>query len=249
MVMPTIAHWFAPVLNMIYRPAAYALLKHARADSWHIDYINHNALFSQSQMAHAAPKLKGLFDPELFLNKFYHLKRIKSTTSAFLYFDFKTRMADLYTMQNEKLTAAFDLDWYSPFLNRNVVEFAASLPEAEDLTEDQSAMYLKDIFKNLLPDSVLQRPKKSRPDLLKNWLTESELPDLFRLLLKGTLVEEGYVSEEWLRQHLATPEIMAGSFRELWAILALETWFRIFINKAIEEVPPEVTLRELLSED
>lgn len=249
LIFPFLAHWFAPVLNLMYKPAAYSLLKHARADSWHVDYMKHNALFSESMMSYAAPKLVNLFDPELFLNKFYHLSRIKTSTSAFLYFDVKTRMADLYIAQYEKLTAAFNLQWYSPFLNRKVVEFAAGLPEPEDLTEIQSGQYLKRILKNLLPDSVLERPKKSRPQFLQSWLHKSELPQLFQQLEHGLLVEEGYISREWVRQHTSGLKEMSHSFRQLWALLTLEVWFRIFINNPISEIPPEMSINELLSND
>ena len=211
--------------------------------------MKHNALFSESMMSYAAPKLVNLFDPELFLNKFYHLSRIKTSTSAFLYFDVKTRMADLYIAQYEKLTAAFNLQWYSPFLNRKVVEFAAGLPEPEDLTEIQSGQYLKRILKNLLPDSVLERPKKSRPQFLQSWLHKSELPQLFQQLEHGLLVEEGYISREWVRQHTSGLKEMSHSFRQLWALLTLEVWFRIFINNPISEIPPEMSINELLSND
>lgn len=243
-----IAHVVAPWLGKIYKPAAFALLKHTRTNTWRYNYLQNNAVFNMQLLAKAAPRMKG-FDPEIFLNKFYNLHRIKSNTSSFLYFDVKTRLADLYILQFDKLTAAHDLNWYSPFLNRDIIEYAASLPEPNQLSENEAAHYLKSIFKNLLPESVLARPKRTRVNFLSDWIDIGGIMPLFQKLQTGVLVEAGLISADWLEAQLSSPQRAKTMFRYLWSILALEVWFRLFICRPVEATPPNMSLIELLSED
>lgn len=243
-----LSYVLAPVIGKLYKPAAYALLKHARTNTWQYNYLQQNALFDIDLLEKAAPRLKG-FDPEIFLNKFYNLPRIKSNTSALQYIDIKTRLADQYVMQLQKLTEANNLNWYSPFLNKTIMEYAASLPVPDQLSENEIGHYLKAIFNNLLPDSVLKRPKKVRSNFLGGWFDDASIIPLFQMLLKGTLVESGLISREWLKQQLSNPQKTREMFRYLWAILSLEVWFRMFVTRPVDSVPPEVTLSELLSEE
>ncbi len=245
---PFFSHWLAPLMSYFYKPAAYSLLKTASSKEWQIDYLNRNALFNKDELDEVSPKLSHLFDPNVFLHKFHNISRIKSSTSAFLYFDVKTRLADLYMQQYEKLTAAHNLVWYSPFLDRDLLEYAASLPEPSALSEGDAGAYLRKILENHLPRSVLSRPKRSRHNFLNSWLEISELPTLFLKLRTGVLIESGIISEEWLDTQLESMQQQKDSFRYLWGIFTLEVWFRLFINRPIQETPPEIDLKELLSE-
>jgi asparagine synthase (glutamine-hydrolysing) len=196
----------------------------------------------------ASPKLSGAFSPETFLNKFHHLSRIPSPVSALLYFDVKTRLPDAYILQYERLTRAFKLCWQTPFLNRKLFEYAASLPEPEALRESETAAYLKPLLQGVFPEAFLSRPKKTRKHFLANWVDHQDIADVFHLLLKGTLVETGYISEKWLAEQLANPDQMRNAFPQLFAILTLEVWFRIFVNRTITPSPPGMSLKELLQE-
>lgn len=240
-------HVLAPALSPFSKSAAFSLLKYARTNTWHYHYLQENALFNMSLLSQAAPRLKG-FDPEIFLNKFYHLSRIKSNTSSFLYFDVKTRLADLYILQMDKLTSAHDLIWYSPYLNREIIEYAASLPEPDILSEEKTAQYLKSLFNQHLPDSIINRPKRTRVNFLSDWVESGNLFPLFQKLRNGVLVEAGLISQEWLDVQLSNPYTAQQMFRYLWALLALEVWFRLFIQKPVESTPPTMSLSALLSE-
>lgn len=242
-----LSYALAPVVGKFYKPAAYSLLKHAHTNTWQYNYLQQNALFDMQLLEKAAPRLKG-FDPEIFLSKFYKLSTIKSSTSSFLYFDVKTRLADLYILQFDKLTSAQGLRWFSPYLSKEIMEYAASLPEPDQLKGEQTGQYLKAIFKNLLPANVLNRPKQTRVNFLNDWLEEGKIMPLFKKLRGGVLVEAGLISDDWLEAQLSSPRRCHAMFRYLWAILALEVWFRLFIYRPIESTPPEISLTALMNE-
>lgn len=235
-----------PLIKSISRP--YTLVKSSKTTPWQFEYLKQNALFTEYDLAIAAPQISGLFDPEVFLHKFHQIARIKSKVSFFLYFDVKTRLPDCFLQQYERLTAAQGLRWSAPYLDREIIEYLATIAEPDSLSESETASFLKMILKDVFPASVVNRPKKTRGAFLKDWVEMSELKDIFQMLSKGILVESGLISESWLREHTASPEMRAIYFRQLWGILALEVWFRLYIQKPILVSPPEVSLREFLQE-
>lgn len=246
--IPLLKQSIAPLIKFIYKPSAYTLVKESRTNPWQFDYLRYNALFDENTLAAASPFLKNGFDPEVFLHKFHNLDRIKSLMSSFIYFDVKTRLADCYVLQYERLTSAHHVDWHPPFLDQHIVEYLAGIPSAENNSEKENIFLLREIVKREFPESFINRPKNSKKDFFKKWVEPSGLFPLFKLLSKGTLVESGLISEAWISAHNATPKKCSESFKYLWALLILEIWFRLFINKPIQSMPPEISVKELLSE-
>lgn len=247
--MPWIKRFCIPLLTAIYKPGIYPILQKSRSHLWQLDYLHQNALFTPEVLAAAAPRIANLFDPRVFLHKFYNISKIPSTVSSFLYFDVKTRLVDCFILQYERLTTANSLDWRSPFLAQNLVEYLAGMLEPDNLAEKETALFLKAILKDVYPPSVVNRPKKSRKDFLKPWVENSELAALFKMLPKGILVESGLISGKWLREQTTSPQRRRESFRYLWSILALEIWFRLFIHRSVCSRSIEISVRDLLSEN
>ncbi len=243
---PLLQKILIPFLKVLYPDAAFNLLRTMKTNPWQFEFLRHNAIFDESALGRAAPKLAECFDPDTFLHKFHNLSRIQSNVSAFLYFDVKTRLPDCFILQYERMTRAFGLNWETPFLDRSLIEFAAKLPEPESLAESETASYLKPLVRSIFAPEMINRPKKTRKQFLSGWAQSKEIMDIFRLLSKGTLLETGFVSGKWLDERLETPETIQDSFRELYTILSLEVWFRLFINKPPGTHPPETTLKELL---
>lgn len=246
--MPLIKQLLLPLLNIFSKRSTYGILKQSRTNPWQLDYLNQNAFFNDAVRGDAAPRIAELFDPHVFLHKFHNLPRISSKVSSFLYFDFKTRLVDCFILQFDRLMSANGLDWRTPFLSQAIVEYLAGLPEPDQLAESDTFFILKAILKDVFPESFISRPKKTRKDFLKPWVEISDLAELFLMLPKGAVVEAGLISEKWLRKQVATAENRRESFRYLWAILALEIWFRLYINRPIQPYPPQISVRELLLE-
>jgi asparagine synthase (glutamine-hydrolysing) len=241
--------YVVPVVNKINHSWAYSILKRSRKNVWQSEYVEANALTTKDEMERICPNLCELFDPEVFLSKFYNLSHIKSPTSSYIYFDVKTSLPDRFMLEVERVSSAFALQWHTPFLTKNIVEFAASLPIESRLSEEETASPLKILLKPIFPDAVTARPKRSRHNFLVNWIENSELHLLFEALPKGTLVEVGIVDEGWITEAVKTAESRKENFRVLWSILSLEVWFKLYINHPITPDPPYVSVRDLLQED
>ena len=240
--------YLLPLISAVSREQAYKILRHLRSNPSQYNYISQNAVFSEHELSLAAPRIASQFDIHVFLHKFHRLPEISSvsTVASLLYLDIKTRLADNFILQYERLLTANGLQWRTPFISKEIVEFLARVIEPERLAEKDTFFIMKNILKNVFPVSFLYRPKRTRKDFLKSWVTRSELPELFKLLQKGTLVESGIISDKWLQKQLSSLDQQKEAFPRLWSILVLELWFRIYINQPIQSSPPNITVRDLL---
>lgn len=245
---PLVLRTLIPLCNLFYKPYALQLLKTAYTNPSHFEFLRGNAILNEVKLKEASPSLATFFDPDTFLHKFYNISKIRSTTSALLYFDVKNRLPDNYILQYERLTRAHFLNWETPFLDQNLVELAARLPEPEFFEEDQTASYLKPLIKEIFSQKFINRPKKTRKNFLSPWILQSDLYSTLKLLIHGTVVDTGFISKKWLEKQLANEGSAMNSFQALFAILMLEIWFRLFINKPMSNYPPGQSVRELLLE-
>lgn len=237
-----------PLIGFFNKKLSYKFLKKARTNPWQIEYLNQNALFDEKTIHQASPFLAKLFDPEVFLHKFYNLNRIRSNLSSFLYFDVKTRLADNYIFQYERMTSSEDLLWQTPFLDRALFEYLASLEEPDFIEESENGSILKELMKGIFKESFINRPKKTRENFLATWGVRSNFIQLIPLLRKGTLVETGILSEEWMRKITQNDKAITENFKYLFAILVLEVWFRLFLSKQMQFEPVDIDVKTLLSE-
>jgi asparagine synthase (glutamine-hydrolysing) len=128
-------------------------------------------------------------------------------------------------------TMAVSLEARSPFLDHQVMEFAASLPEKFKLRGLTTKYLLKRMLKQLLPAENLDRRKMGFGVPLGHW---------FRGRLQSFL-RETLLSEASLKRGLFKPEAVTQLVElhtrgerdyshQLWTLLMLELWFQRFID-------------------
>lgn len=247
-LMPMIKAFFLPLISIISKKRAFHMLQQTHTNPLHLEYLIQNALFTEKQISEAAPRLAKLFDPHIFLHRFYNISDITSTVASYLYFDVKTRLPNNYILQYDRLSCAQGISWQTPFLNTDIIEYLAGLPEPDELASKETFIILKNLLANAFPAPLINRPKKTRIDFLKTWVESTKLIKYFQKLSNGSLVELGLVSKSWIKKHTSTIEECGQNFRHLWAIFMLEIWCQIYINRPIKEYPPQITLQDLFEE-
>src|SRR5882762_3233532 len=128
-------------------------------------------------------------------------------------------------------TMAVSLEARSPFLDHEVIEFAASLPEKLKLRGLTTKDLLKRVLRKLLPSENLNRRKMGFGVPVGHW---------FRGKLEPFL-RETILSEKALKRDLFKPEAVKRLVElhvrgerdyshQLWTLLMLELWFERFID-------------------
>lgn len=144
---------------------------------------------------------------------------------------------------------AHGLSFRAPFLDNEVVEFLAKTIHPKNLRPESEAVPLKLLLKDVFPETLIQRPKVTRRDFLANWIDPAGMIPIFLTLKKGSLIESGLLSHSWIDKVTRSPKLIQRYFSELWALLILEIWFRLFIQRSTLDGPPKESIYELLGVD
>lgn len=123
---------------------------------------------------------------------------------------------------------AASLEVRSPFLDREVVEFAAKLPFDYKLHGRNRKRILKAAFADLVPAELAERPKKGFGVPVSLWL-RGEWRDLAATeLFEGTLVSDGFIQPKTLHTLWAAHQSGRRDHGYLlWALLILS----MFLNR------------------
>ena len=131
-------------------------------------------------------------------------------------------------------------------LDHEFMEFAASLPSKMKLRGQQTKYIFKRAVRDLLPSEIIDRPKKGFGVPLDRWF-RNELRDFAGdMLLDGRLAQRGYFKPAAVRRLLE--EHWRGSatwHNELWSLLMLESWHRMFIDERATTAPRTADVVEM----
>jgi asparagine synthase (glutamine-hydrolysing) len=126
---------------------------------------------------------------------------------------------------------ANSLEARSPFLDHNVIEFAASLPENLKMQRFETKSLLKKVAARLVPREVIYRRKMGFGVPIAKWF-RGEMKDFVRdALLSPTALNRGIVKPEMIRKYVE--EHVSGSRDhafQIWTLLMLELWYQRFID-------------------
>jgi asparagine synthase (glutamine-hydrolysing) len=147
-----------------------------------------------------------------------------------LYADMKTYLVELL-MKQDQMSMAASIESRVPFLDQRLVEFAAALPDEWKLSGRTTKRVLRAAMEDLLPRSILNRPKMGFPVPFSEWTRGAWHQAVRDVLLDRRTRERGIVDgaavEQLLRSHQAR-HTDAGD--RLWSLLNLELWYRTFID-------------------
>ena len=132
-------------------------------------------------------------------------------------------------------TMANSLEARVPFLDHQFMEFIATIPSHLKLKGTVTKYILKKAFSDFLPEPILTRRKMGFGVPVARWF-RNELKDyVYEILLDPRTLNRGYFTrdgiERLLNDHIAAHYDHSS---KIWALLFLEIWFRVFIDKGGE---------------
>ena len=133
---------------------------------------------------------------------------------------------------------ANSLEARSPFLDHKFMEFAASIPANLKLKGLSSKYILKKAFSELVPAPILKRKKMGFGVPISHWFRNELKEYLHDELLSRRCLERGYFQTKYLK--LIIDEHTSGRYDHgyrLWALLNLELWQQMFIDKIPDNKP------------
>jgi asparagine synthase (glutamine-hydrolysing) len=158
------------------------------------------------------------------------------TLQRLLYTDIKTYLVELL-MKQDNMSMAASIESRVPFLDHPLVEFATNIPQKLQVGGLAGKHILKKGMEDLLPHSILYRPKLGFPTPWSRWLAGSQLNLIRDLLLEARSIERGLFKPEAVEKLFE--EHRAGHrdhYDRIWRLLNLELWLRACLEQ--EEYKP-----------
>lgn len=152
-----------------------------------------------------------------------------SDLNKILYWEMKTFLPDHNLNYTDKLSMAVGVEVRVPYLDIDLINFAASIPPALKMKGKETKYILKKVAERYLPNEVIYRPKSGFGAPVRKWITEDLEDKISSELSPDKLREEGILNPEVVWQLIKdnkTGKIDASY--TIWCLLAIESWIRQF---------------------
>jgi len=170
-------------------------------------------------------------DPDRLLLDAFASTTATDAIDATLDVDVNTYLPDDLLVKVDIATMAHGLEGRSPFLDHELMEFAASLPVDLKLRGGTKKYVLKRLASQLLPAEIVARPKMGFGVPIDVWF-RGELKELaYDLIGSERFGGRGIFQPAAI--HRLLDEHVAGTASwqyQLWNVVMLELWFRAFID-------------------
>jgi asparagine synthase (glutamine-hydrolysing) len=186
-----------------------------------------NEIYSQ-EMLHALAHI----DPLGYLVEKYEESETEDPLSKLLYLDIHSYLPEDLLVKMDIATMANSLEARVPFLDHKFMEFVAGIPSQLKLRGSMTKFILKEAFSGFLPETILRRKKMGFGVPISRWFTKDLKAYLFETLMDERALNRGFFRKEGVQrlldEHIA---LKYDHSARIWALLTLELWFRIFIDR------------------
>ena len=147
------------------------------------------------------------------------------------YMDHHTYLPDDILALTDRISMWHSLEVRVPFLDHNLVEFAASLPPETKIRRLVMKYFLKRAAKGILPSTILKKRKQGFVGPLPLWLMRDLKDYTMEVLSEHNLKRHGLFNYEMIKQVLV--EHMSRKRKHdtlIWALLVFERWHQQYMD-------------------
>jgi len=146
--------------------------------------------------------------------------------------DMHTYLPDDLLVKVDIASMANALECRSPFLDHELMTWAAGLPQEQRLANGGLKGLLKSAMEPHLPKELLYRPKMGFAAPIDGWIDGALRHRIEDALLTSRVVERGLFSDAAVRKMMHRHQSGERQGYRLWALMMLELWFRQWIDPA-----------------
>jgi asparagine synthase (glutamine-hydrolysing) len=165
--------------------------------------------------------------PETLFTPFFDERRMSSYLNRLMWINVRLKGADHILTKVNNLTTATGLLAHAPLFDRRIVEMSFSIPPDYKLTGATEKAVLKRAVADLLPETILSRPKSGMLVPVQGWFRK-ELKHFARHHLLGRHARtRPYFNLDVVREWLDYKgSLFPRHGVKLWLLLTLELWLR-----------------------
>jgi asparagine synthase (glutamine-hydrolysing) len=131
----------------------------------------------------------------------------------------------------DRMSMAHSLEVRVPLLDHTLVEFAAKVPAALNLNAAGGKGLFKKAMRGIIPDAVIDRPKRGFAVPLSFWL-RGDLEGFARdVLLSRRCSERNIINTAYVARLLDLHRGGRPLDLQLWTLISFELWCRTFLDQ------------------
>ena len=149
--------------------------------------------------------------------------------------DMHTWMLYDILLKADRMSMANSLELRVPFLDREMLELALSIPQRYRSGKEQTKIALRGAALKQLPDSVAKRKKLGFPVPLNDWLRQDKYDAMVREKFTGPVAEQFFNTAELCRlldDHVAG---RAKNMTKIWSFYSFILWYELYF---VNDAPP-----------
>jgi asparagine synthase (glutamine-hydrolysing) len=155
------------------------------------------------------------------------------TLDRMLALDVESYLADNLLIRGDKMTMAASIEGRMPLLDHELAEFAARLPADLKASPRHTKIVIREIARRRLPTELLSRKKIGFAVPVGPWFRNGLGDALERLTFGSDARHDPLVDPDRVRRALTLHREGRYDFgKELWSVLTLDVWARIFLDGA-----------------
>jgi len=135
-------------------------------------------------------------------------------------------------LKADKMSMAHSLELRVPYLDKLVMEEAATLPVSYKLDGKDTKAVLRTAANKTLPDAWAHRPKKGFPVPIRDWLREQAVYDRVKAEFTSPVAAQYFDVPALLRLLEEHRERRAMHQRKIWTVYTFLVWHRQFFPEA-----------------
>jgi asparagine synthase (glutamine-hydrolysing) len=167
-------------------------------------------------------------------------------TACQQHLDVHTFLTDDILVKVDKASMFNSIETRAPMLDQSLAEYVCSLPSTIRMQNGTLKFLLKQVAADILPTSILRRPKQGFSTPIKHWLRGNLMSYAYDLLTSPRVEHRGIFDPQFIRYLLKTPLTAAPGERQskaIWALLCLELWFQIYMDQPTAHLETETQIQ------
>lgn len=140
--------------------------------------------------------------------------------------DYKTYMVDDILTKVDRATMSVALEGREPFLDQNIIEWAARLPHNMKIRNGEKKWILKQIVHKYIPKEMMDRPKAGFGVPIEDWF-QKELSEYFNEYFNRDYIEkQGLFNFELVSKWIKMYQLGKKEYiTQLWNLLMFQMWY------------------------
>lgn len=150
--------------------------------------------------------------------------------SSIQYYDLHSYLPLDILTKVDRMSMAHSIEARVPLLDHKLVEFAAGIPPELKLRNGTTKYIFKQAMRGILPDSIIDRPKKGFAVPLGSWFRGQLSGFVREHLLSARCRNRGIFNPAYIEKLISLHEAGRPMDTQLWTLLSFELWCRNFLD-------------------